>query len=84
MHWSLLRRATIGVSNRGKVFSMRSVNRCYKQDIWGNELVVGQSSAGKNVHTEAENTVGPSPGNDWLRHSRLRRLSVCCSELMRV
>jgi hypothetical protein len=45
---------------------------------WNNELVVGQSPAGKNVSMEAED---PSPGNNWWRHSRLKRLSMCCSEL---
>jgi hypothetical protein len=32
--------------------------RCYKQDSWSNELVVGQSSACKNMSTEAEDFVG--------------------------
>jgi hypothetical protein len=41
-------------SNRGKVLSVRSVVRCYKQDNWSNELVVGQSPTSKDVHTEAE------------------------------
>jgi hypothetical protein len=54
-------------NNRGMFFSVqfakqqrnsRSVLRCYKQDIWSNELVVEQSSASKNMSTEAENTVG--------------------------
>jgi hypothetical protein len=44
-------------SNRGTVFSVRPVPRCYKQDSWSNELVVGQSPAGKNVSTEAEGIV---------------------------
>jgi hypothetical protein len=44
-------------SNRGNVFSVRSVPRCYKQDNWSNELVVGQSPAGKNVSTKAEDIV---------------------------
>jgi hypothetical protein len=43
--------------NRWIVFSARSVPRCYKQDNWSNELVVGQSPAGKNVSTEAEDIV---------------------------
>jgi hypothetical protein len=34
-----------------------------------------------NVSTEADD---PSPGNGCWRHSRLRRLSTCCSELKRV
>jgi hypothetical protein len=32
--------------------------RCYKQDNWSNELVVGQSPAGKNMSMDAEDTVG--------------------------
>jgi hypothetical protein len=32
--------------------------KCYKQDSWSNELVGGQSPAGKNLSTEAEDTVG--------------------------
>jgi hypothetical protein len=43
--------------NRGTVFYVRSVLSCYKQDIWSNELVVGQSIAAKNVSTEAEDIV---------------------------
>jgi hypothetical protein len=31
--------------------------RCYKQDIWSNELVVGQLPASKNVSTETEDFV---------------------------
>jgi hypothetical protein len=53
--------APIGNSNRGTVFSVQSVLRCYKQDSWVNswckELVVGQSPANKNVSMELENTV---------------------------
>jgi hypothetical protein len=50
------------------------------------ELVVRQSPASKDVNTEAEEATAlvPSPGNDWWRHSRLRRLSTCCSELLSV
>jgi hypothetical protein len=33
------------------------VPRCYKQDSWNNELVVGQSTVGKNVSTETEDIV---------------------------
>jgi uncharacterized UBP type Zn finger protein len=44
-------------SYRVTVFSVRSVPRCCKQDIWSNEIVVGQSSADKNVSTEAEHIV---------------------------
>jgi hypothetical protein len=40
------------------VFSVRFVPRCYKQDNWSSVLVVGQSPAGKNVITEAEDIVG--------------------------
>jgi hypothetical protein len=36
---------------------VRSVTRCYKQESWSNELVVGQSPAGMNVRTEAEDDV---------------------------
>jgi hypothetical protein len=35
--------------NRGTVFCTRSVLRCYKQDNWSNESVVGYLSAGKDV-----------------------------------
>jgi hypothetical protein len=45
-------------SNRGMVFSVWSVPRCYKQDNWNNDLVVRQSPAGKNVNTETEYIVG--------------------------
>jgi hypothetical protein len=31
--------------------------RCYKQDSWGNELIVKQSPASKNMNTEAENII---------------------------
>jgi hypothetical protein len=30
----------------------------YKQDSWGNELVVEESRTGKNISTEAEDFVG--------------------------
>jgi hypothetical protein len=43
-------------SYRVTVFYVRSVPRC-KQEIWSNELVVGQSAAGKNMSTEAEDIV---------------------------
>jgi hypothetical protein len=33
------------------------VPRCYKKDSWSNDLIVSQSSAGKNVTTVAENIV---------------------------
>jgi hypothetical protein len=42
----------------GMVFSTRSTPRCYKQDSWGNESVVRQLPAGKNMSTEAEDIVG--------------------------
>jgi hypothetical protein len=45
-------------SNRREVFSVRSVPRCSKQDNWSNAVVVGQSTVGENVSTEAENIVG--------------------------
>jgi hypothetical protein len=44
-------------SNRGTVLSVRSVPRC-NHDNCSNELVVGQSPAGKNVSTEVENIIG--------------------------
>jgi hypothetical protein len=44
-------------NNRGKVFSVPSVPRCYKEDNQSNELVVGESLIGKNVGTEAEDIV---------------------------
>jgi hypothetical protein len=43
---------------QGKVFSVRSVPRCYKQENCSNELILGQSPAGKNVSMEAEHIVG--------------------------
>jgi hypothetical protein len=45
-------------SNRGKVFSVRSVLRCYKQGNWSNELIVEDLPVGKNVSMEAEDIVG--------------------------
>jgi hypothetical protein len=36
---------------------MRSVPRCYKQDNWSNESAAGQSPAGENVSSEAEDIV---------------------------
>jgi hypothetical protein len=58
--------ATIGNSNRGLVFPVWSMTRCYKQDSenqlrvdsWSNELVGRQSPDTKNVSMEAEDTVG--------------------------
>jgi hypothetical protein len=47
----------MGFHNNETIFSVRSVPS-YKQDRWRNELVVGQSPAGKNVSTEAEDIVG--------------------------
>jgi hypothetical protein len=40
------------------VSSVQSVPRCYKHDSWNNDLVEGQSPAGKNMSTEAEDIVG--------------------------
>jgi hypothetical protein len=40
------------------VFSLQSVTRCYKEDSWSNELVVGQSPASKNVITKVGGIVG--------------------------
>jgi hypothetical protein len=45
------------LNSRGMVFSVRYVPKCYKHDSWSNELVVGQSPAGKNVRTEAVDIV---------------------------
>jgi hypothetical protein len=59
-----------------------SVPRLYKQNFWSNELVVGQSSACKNLSTKAHCS-DPSSGNDW-SHSRMKRFCTCCSELQSV
>jgi hypothetical protein len=40
------------------VFSVQSLLRCYKQDSWSNELVVGQSPVGKNMSMVSEDIVG--------------------------
>jgi hypothetical protein len=53
-----IRTATVENSKREKVFSVRSVLRCYKQDSWSNELVVRQSPACKKLSTEAEAIFG--------------------------
>jgi hypothetical protein len=45
-------------SNKGTVFSVRSVPRYYDQDSWSNELFVRQSPIDKNVSTETEDIVG--------------------------
>jgi hypothetical protein len=50
--------ATIGNSNRGTVFAVWSVPRCYKQDSWSNELVVRQLLASKNMSMEADDIIG--------------------------
>jgi hypothetical protein len=39
------------------MLSVLSVPRCYKEENWSNELVVGQSQAGKNMSTEVEDIV---------------------------
>jgi hypothetical protein len=44
--------------NRGTVFAVRSLLRCYKQENWSYELFPGQSPAGKKVSIEAEDIVG--------------------------
>jgi hypothetical protein len=49
--------ATVGKSTRGTVFSVWFLPRCYKQDSWSSELVMGWSSADMNVNTEAEDIV---------------------------
>jgi hypothetical protein len=68
-------------SNRGTIFSVQSLPRCYKQDslcgVSGVESIVRQSQANKNESTEAEDIVWDlSPGNDWRRNSWLRGLSM--------
>jgi hypothetical protein len=40
------------------MLSVRSPLKCYKQESWSNELVVRQAPAGKDVSTEAEDSVG--------------------------
>jgi hypothetical protein len=48
------------------VFSMRPVQRCYKQGKSRIKIVVRQSPASKDVNTEVEeSTALPLPGNDW-------------------
>jgi hypothetical protein len=66
------------VSNRGTVFSVRSMPRCYKQDSWSNELVVRQSPAGKNVITEAEVRHEETNGEDTADRKDLVRAVVNC------
>jgi hypothetical protein len=51
---------------------------------WSNELVVGQSPAGKKVSTEAEDIVGISRQATTDEDSKLRRISTCCNELQSV
>jgi hypothetical protein len=53
---------------------------------WGNEWVVRQSPASKDVNTEYEEATALEdvPGDNRWRYSRLRRLSACCSELQSV
>lgn len=53
------------------MFSVQSMPICYKQDNWGNELVVGQLRASKNVSMEAKDIVG-------VRHRHSRRALVNC------
>jgi hypothetical protein len=50
--------ATFGNSNRGMVFSLRSMSKRCKQDSWSNDLVEERLPAVKNVSTEAEDIVG--------------------------
>jgi hypothetical protein len=47
-------------NNRGTMFSVQSMPRCYKHHNWSNGLVVEQSPFGKNVTTETEDIVGIS------------------------
>jgi hypothetical protein len=74
---------TIGYSNRGMVFSVLSMPKCYKQDSWSNESIVGQSPAGKNVSTEAEDIVGirhqAATGEDTADREDLLRAVMNCS-----
>jgi hypothetical protein len=64
------------------VFSVRFVPMCYKQGNWSNELVVGQSSVGKNLSTEVEDIVGIShqatTGEDTGNWEDLVRALVNC------
>jgi hypothetical protein len=75
-------RTTIENSMRGIMFSVRSVPRCYKQDRWSNELVVGRLPDCKNVSTEAEDIVGirhqATTGEDTADWEDLRRTVVNC------
>lgn len=44
--------ATIELQQRGTAISVRSVPRCYKQESWSNELVVGQLPVCKNLSSD--------------------------------
>jgi hypothetical protein len=79
---SLFSIATIGY-NRGTVFSVQPVLRCYKQDSWSNVLVVRQSLAGRNMSMEAEDIVG-NHHQATIGEERMRRLNTCCIELQSV
>jgi hypothetical protein len=80
----------------GTVFSVLSVLRCYKQDylvdranVSGLEsswesTVVGQSPAGKNVSTEAEDIVRSRYQKIGEHKADWEDLSVCCNELQSV
>jgi hypothetical protein len=70
--------ATIQNSNRGMVFFVWSMLRCYKQDSWSNELIVRWSPAGKNMSMEAEDIVGIRHQAIAGENYKLRRLYVCC------
>jgi hypothetical protein len=59
-------------SNRGIVFSVRSMQR-----YWSNVLVVGQSPAGKNVSTKAEDIVGFRHQATMVKTADLRDVVNC-------
>jgi hypothetical protein len=74
------------------VLPVRSVSRVYNrgqlplEESWdGGEksrrLVWDGRQSVRTWARKQKTLLDPSPGNDWWRHSRLRRLSTCCSEL---
>jgi hypothetical protein len=72
-------------NNRGKVFYVQSVLRCYKQDSLSNELVVRQSPADKNVSTEAENIFGSVARQRLVTTQQTEKTSYTwCNELQSV
>jgi hypothetical protein len=69
-------------NNRGMLFSVRSVQTCYKKDNLSNELAVRQSPAGKNMDREAKNIVSIRPQattvKDTLDGEHLVRAVMIC------